>query len=465
MRKNRVLKSLVLVLVLAFLTSSVVNAVPVKTEDVLLNIEVDNIMGHISELSETIGVRTAGSEGEGLAAQYIQGVFEDYGLQTEQMPFSALVFSCSDLYLRNVTDDYEFPADPENPEVLVVEYSGATEGTLEAGLVYAGLGFDEDFAALAAAGNSAAGKIALIKRGELYFYEKVENAIEAGAAGVILFNRDDEPGFINATLTQSYSIPTVEILPEVGRSLADRLLSGEEITFEMRVAAQVEVSESQNVIATLPADKQLEDTPTIVIGAHYDGVECPAANDNASGTGTMLEVARVLKDYDLAANIKFMAFGAEEVGLVGSYEYVESLEKQELKKIAAMINLDMVGVGDTLAIYKESEEAKPCVANLAQAYIEEFGIEYMTGVNTQSDHVPFAEAGLPSVYLNYETDPYYHTIHDTIDKIDPENIENVCKVVTAMTYDMAKTPMPQSGEGLVSRASQYKNINKNASTK
>lgn len=458
MRKNRVLKSLVLVLVLVFLTSSVVTAAPLKTEDVLKNIDVDNIMGHISVLSEDIGVRTAGSAGETAAAGYIQQVLEGYGLKTEQTPFTADVFSCSDLYLKNTTDGYEFPAGPENPEVLVVEFCGSTPGTLQAELAYGGLGYPEEL-------TNVAGKIALIKRGDLYFYEKAVNAYNAGAAGVILFNRDDEPGFINATLSTEQVLPTVEILPEVGRALAERLLAGESITFEMRVAAQVETKSSQNVIGTLKAKKQTEDTPTVVIGAHYDGVECAAANDNASGTATMLEAARVLKDCNLAANIKFMAFGAEEVGLVGSYEYVESLPKQELKKIAAMINLDMVGVGDTLAIYKESEGAKPFAADLAEAYIDKFGIDYMTGVNAQSDHVPFAEYGLSSVYLNYETDPYYHTVNDTIDKINPANLGNVCKVVTAMTYDMTRTPMPESDEAYAARLNQYKNITPGTSVK
>ncbi len=458
MLRNKVFKALILVLVMVFLTSSVVTAVPVQTETVFEDIDVQNILGHISVLSEDIGIRTAGSDGEKAAADYIQEVLEGYGLEVEQTPFLATVFSYGDLYLKNITDNYDFPAGPENPETLVVEFCGSTNGTLSSKLVYAGLGYDEDFINLANAGNSAEGKIALIKRGDLFFYEKIENAIEAKAAGVILFNRDDEPGFINATLGNPYEIPAVEILPEVGRSLEARLSSGEAIEFEMRVTTEVEVKPSQNVMATLKADKQKEDTPTIVVGAHYDGVECPAANDNASGVATMLEAARVLKDYNLAANIKFMAFGAEEVGLVGSYEYVESLSKQDLKKIAAMINLDMVGVGDQLAIYKESEGAKPFVADLVEKYLEQFGIDHLTGVNTQSDHVPFAEYGLSSVYLNYETDPYYHTVSDTIDKINPENIGNVCKVVTAMTYDMSRTPMPQSDEGYKGRLSQYKNI-------
>ncbi|MEL7658313.1 MAG: M20/M25/M40 family metallo-hydrolase, partial [Bacillota bacterium] len=221
---------------------------------------------------------------------------------------------------------------------------------------------------------------------------------------------------------------------------------------------------SQNVIGTLLAEEQKNNTPTIVIGAHYDCVDTPGANDNASGTAALLEIARVLSKCDLDANIKFIAFGAEEVGLVGAYDYVESLDKNERNKIAAMINMDMVGVGDKLAIWTIGDKASAIVADLAETYVQERNFPYNPpGVEDRSDHAAFAENGIPSVYFSYEVDPNYHTDNDTIANIDKENIKNICEIVTEMSYDMAETPMLQSTQGFHGTVNKYRHINPNKS--
>lgn len=154
-----------------------------------------------------------------------------------------------------------------------------------------------------------------------------------------------------------------------------------------------------------------------VLGAYYDGVDTPAANDNASGTATMLEVARVLSKKRLDHNIRFIAFGAEEAGLVGSRKYVASLSAEEISNISAMINMDMVGVGDTLYIMTAADGAESFVADEATRLAEEMGLAHGRSWSTRSDHVPFAEAGIPVAFLHYAPDPNCHTDEDTIDKI------------------------------------------------
>ena len=454
MVKNKVYKGMLFVLVLILLTSSIVFAAHIRSDDVVKGIVSKNIMNHIEFLSEDIGERQAGTAEEKEASDYIDSEFKSYGLVTAIQNFDAIVFECNAVSLSEI-DGREYI---NKRDMQIVEFSGS--GNLNTEVIYANLGKDEDFQALENAGKSIEGKIALIKRGELYFYEKVDNAIKYGAVGVILFNRDDEEGFINATLSSERSIPVVEILPELGRELATDLVSMT-IRFEMIADTEVHVKPSQNVIATKPATRQKSDTPTIVIGAHYDGVDTPAANDNASGTATMLEVARVLSGYDLNANIKFIAFGAEEVGLVGSYHFVENLTKQELKGIAGMINLDMVGVGNTVGL-NTLENKKKGLADFAASYARKYKLPYEYDITDRSDHAPFAEAGVLSVYLDYREDFNYHTPADSYDKIIEDNVYNICRIVTAMTYDLTYKSVPKSDEAFKSRVGNYKfNPNKN----
>ena len=113
---------------------------------------------------------------------------------------------------------------------------------------------------------------------------------------------------------------------------------------------------SQNIIAT----KTGKIEQTVIIGAHYDSVSerscddgsiLTGAGDNASGIGVMLEAAEVLANYKTHGNIKFVAFGAEEVGLKGSIYYAEQMTTEEANNTVAMINLDSVGVGDHFNVY------------------------------------------------------------------------------------------------------------------
>src|SRR5690606_33086586 len=84
-----------------------------------------------------------------------------------------------------------------------------------------------------------------------------------------------------------------------------------------------------------------------VTGGHYDSVQqAPGASDNASGTATVLEIASVLAHAGRMGSDCFVLFGAEELGLIGSAHYVSQLSDEEKSRLKAMLNFDMVGVGD-----------------------------------------------------------------------------------------------------------------------
>jgi len=105
-------------------------------------------------------------------------------------------------------------------------------------------------------------------------------------------------------------------------------------------------SYSQNVSVTLSGKSE----KTIVLGAHYDSFLGQGASDNASGVALLLETIYRLRDYKPYYTLKFIFFGAEEVGLVGSLYFLSNLTQEERERIVFMINMDVLFDGDDLVV-------------------------------------------------------------------------------------------------------------------
>ena len=170
------------------------------------------------------------------------------------------------------------------------------------------------------------GNIALIQRGTCYYSDKALNAQTAGAVGVIIFNEgnttDRIPLMYGTLGGPGVNIPVQSASFALGEELYNLMLAGD-VQVYMFVDTITEERTSQNVIGTLEGLKP--DQGIVYIGGHYDSVSsAPGANDDASGVAATLEAARVLstKGHRTKATLKFIAFGAEEIGLDGSYWYV-----------------------------------------------------------------------------------------------------------------------------------------------
>lgn len=439
-------KLLALILVFMMFTSIFANAAPVH-KDIFEEVSAENIYEHIEVMASEDDARMAGTEGEEDAADYIAEQMESYGLDVERQVFDIVSWFDGGASLEMTSPEIKVF------EVANMQYSSAApDGGITAQVADCGLGYAEDFP------SDTAGKIALIRRGELYFSEKVQNAVAAGALAAIIYNNDAGP--VNGTLGEPQEIPVMEMLQEDGLYIVDLLEGGSTVTLSMTSECSIDYGTSQNVVGTLEADRGNKSHGTIVIGAHMDCVDTPGANDNASGVATMLEAARILAEEELAYNIEFAAFGAEEIGLVGSYQYLDGLSDEEFNDLVAMINMDMVGVGDAVGVMTVEENAESFVADLAEIYLDKFGYSYDRSTSSSSDHEGFELSGIPSVFLDYHEDPYYHTDEDSLDKIDRDNLYKIGCLVTSMTYDMAKTPMPESFNGIKAKVNKYKSINK-----
>ena len=281
-------------------------------------------------LAEEIGSRPSGSDALLQAAEYIRGQFARMGYEAALQGYS---------YTQSQGNDSELLLKrPIEAQVTSSALFNSGSGSVEDEIVFAGLGRPSDFPS-----GGLHGAIALIERGTITFQEKVENASAKGASAVVIFN--DRPGVLHGALRDQAGVPVVAITQQDGQQLREYMRQGP-VEVSLTVASSPGVSEGNNVVASGPVDPGRD---TVVIGAHYDSVDAgPGANDNGSGTGTLLEIARAVRGRDYPFNLVFVAFGDEEIGLVGSRHYVEALTPEERGRIAAMINLDMVGVGTTM---------------------------------------------------------------------------------------------------------------------
>ena len=228
-----------------------------------------------------------------------------------------------------------------------------------------------------------------------------------------------------------------------------------------------------NVIGIIPGNNP-DLSEAVVISAHFDhlGMGWPnhksgnqgkihnGADDNASGVAVMLELAKTLgKTAKPARTIIFVAFTAEEAGLIGSAHFVKEYLKQG--KIFANLNIDTVGrlFDNKLMVLN---------ANTAREWKFIFmGTDFTTGVSSQivtqeldaSDQVSFIKEKIPAVQLFYagiKSD--YHVPEDTADKIDLAGLIKVASVAKEIIEYLAerKDPMPFTGKGASTQHSQGK---------
>jgi len=356
---------------------------------------------HVEALANEIGSRSAGSPNHARAAQYVIDQLRGFGYQAELQPFS---FTSYDDRGSSLTVSGALGRELQANTLV---YSPA--GTVEGRLVDAGLGRPGDFAPAAVRGN-----VALMERGEIRFSEKVENVAQAGASAAVVFN--NQPLNFNGNLATESRIPAVSVSHDDGETLLAQARQGS-LSVRLAVDASLEPRMGANAIATKPGGPQ-----TVVIGAHLDSVSAgPGANDNASGTAVMLELARVVAARPPPFTLVFAAFDAEEIGLIGSGKMVEALTHQQQRSIRAMINLDMVGVGDQPRLGGSDELtslAYPIAARLGQT-ARPIG----DGLNGGSDHASFIRAGIPALFIYRSEDPNYHTPNDQAPLVRPENLE------------------------------------------
>jgi indolepyruvate decarboxylase len=172
-----------------------------------------------------------------------------------------------------------------------------------------------------------------------------------------------------------------------------------------------------------------------ILCAHLDSVNheegaggrAPGADDNATGTATVIAIARALACETLRHDVHFVLFGGEEQGLFGSIAYVAGLSTEDRERLAGVVNIDMAGSKNTperSVLLEGAEVSRLVMEDLAQAAATYTSLTTQFSFNPNaSDHVPFILRGLPAVLTIEGADGAYaheHTARDTPEKIDYE---------------------------------------------
>jgi hypothetical protein len=319
------------------------------------------------------------------------------------------------------------------------------------------------------------------------FRHKATNAFQHGAAAVLLVNdaemakdgKDPLVGFFQAGGEVNSDLPFVMIT----RALADKLLAGagapslaelekaidEDLTPKSRalkgwtVSAKVDIEhkglETRNVVGVLEGSGPLAEE-TVVVGAHYDHLGHGGmfsgslaflsrdihngADDNASGTSMMLEMARRLarRPDPLPRRVVFVAFSGEEKGLLGSQHYVEN-PLFPLKSTVAMVNFDMVGrLNDKNELTVYGTGTSPGFDALVDALgkSEGFTVKKIAEGLGPSDQQSFYLKDMPVLFVFTGTHPDYHRPSDDTERINFAGMSRIADLGELLLLDLVRRP-------------------------
>ena len=258
---------------------------------------------------------------------------------------------------------------------------------------------------------TTSGAVALIQRGTCAFTQKLQNAVTADAVGVILFNEGDTAGRRNALFRSAdpgYTIPAVLSSFAVGEELYNAYTAGQNPTVNLATNGVDVEKLYPNVVAET---KRGDANHMVLVGAHLDSVPAgPGVNDDGSGTAFQLELAeQIAKAGTPPRNkIRFLWFGGEEDGLVGSQYYAAHLSNAEVARTDMMLDTDMIaspnfarlvydGDGSTFGPNVSGPAGSGTVERVLTDYWAERGmVSEPIPFDGRSDYVGFINRGIPA---------------------------------------------------------------------
>ena len=410
----------------------------------------DAVMTHLSELQDIAdandGNRALGTPGYQASVEYVADALRAKGFEVQVPEF-----------------ELRLPfADPPSVTVggtnVTAEALAYTIGTPPDGvsgpLVPARIEDSPGCTAEDYDGLPVQGAVVLVDRGQCPFSTKLAAAAQRGAIALVVANNVDGKQS-GATLGRDthVTIPVVSVSESDGARLRAR--PGDT---SIKLNAGVRVEKSSNVIAQTKTGSK---TDVVVVGGHLDSVPAgPGINDNGSGVAAVLETALQMGSSPPVRNaVRFGFWGGEEVGLVGSTDYVQSLDDAALKDIALYLNVDMIASPNPGYFTYDGDQSTPLSPDQSPPRVPEgsAGIErtlvyYLeaagrsprdTSLDGSSDYDGFTRAGIPAggVFTGAEAkmteaeaelwggtanepfDPNYHQKTDTLDRIDRSALE------------------------------------------
>ncbi|TFC96690.1 MULTISPECIES: M20/M25/M40 family metallo-hydrolase [Cryobacterium] len=437
------------------------------------------IIDHLQALQDIAdangGTRGSGTPGYEASAVYVEEQLEAAGYTPIRQPYSYEQFVLNAESFAQLTPTPTTYA--VGTDFATMSYSGSGTVTAPVQAVDVNLVGDRASTSGCEAADFAGftpGNVALVQRGTCTFRIKADNAIAAGAAGVVIFNQgntDDRLGLLNGTLDAPRpAVPVIGTTFALGAALAAQPAP----SVRLAVDAEVVVTESFNILA----DSAGRADRTVVAGAHLDSVaEGAGINDNGSGSAAILETAIQLAASGNAPTnrVRFAFWGSEEVGLVGSEYYVSQLTKRQIKEHAVNLNFDMVASPNFVRfVYDGDGSSFGTAGPNGSAQVEKVFLDYFasqglavepTEFDGRSDYFGFIENGIPAGGLftgaeDVKTDaeavtyggtagaPYdacYHAACDDITNINAEVLEQMADAIAHTTMTFGETTSAVNG--------------------
>lgn len=180
--------------------------------------------------------------------------------------------------------------------------------------------------------------------------------------------------------------------------------------------------------------------------AHRDNAIAPGANDNGSGTGTMLEIARVLGQFKPKRTLEFISTSGEEDATPGAWSYCQTHQADLLKNMKALLDMDMISVGG-IAKQVESGKWPDCEPIVHPDWLLKmvddtaaemgYGFGRMIAAWGVPEEGRFNQIGVPATVLWAADDPYYHSVHDDVDKVNPNCLKAAADTIAMVSWRLA----------------------------
>jgi hypothetical protein len=418
------------------------------------------------------GTRADGTKGYEDSVDYVAGVLEKAGYD---VTFDELEF------------EFAFPSElrqltPVKAEYETGPFTGSGSGTVDGGdVIPVDINLDkgvdavstsgcepEDFAGIDWSGDA---DIALVQRGTCFFGTKAFYAEQAGAEAVIIFNQGNTPDREDLLVADASSVdepipgapgPITHGIPVVGASFADGQALAQEGSTAFVKVLPTETRTENSVIAELPGKNA---NNVVMAGAHLDSViEGPGINDDGSGTAALLETAQMMANTHPENTLRFAFWAGEELGLLGSTDYVEGLSQAQRDRIALYLNYDMIGSPNYIQMVYDADqstfpadddgdpatppvnipEGSIAIEDLFESYYTTVGEPYDdSAFDGRSDYQAFIDNDIPAGGLftgaeeikteeqeeiwggtaGEQFDPCYHLACDDFDNVDLHALE------------------------------------------
>jgi hypothetical protein len=423
-------------------------------------ISIKDLKAHLNALaSDEYEGRKPGTTGDSLATVYIENQFKEAGLKVEKQAFEVV----TGIELGE-SNSLVFNGEVFSAERDYIPLGFSKNDTINAKMTFVGFGIEakNDSIDWNDYNIEVKDRWVVVLTGKPKFYrklfynkdglrKKVLKASDKGARGVIFVNSGQKEELSKLRFDKSRersSIPVIHMTKDLFEEISSFSVNEYITEIEMKkenastelngkLKAIVEVNyitkETFNIIASVKGKNPVKKNSHIVIGAHYDhlgyggddsGSRMPdtnavhnGADDNASGVGAVIELAKYYSKNQPNQNFKFVAFGAEEMGLLGSKYYAKTFA-EDGQAALAMINFDMLGRLDEDGITVGGTGTAKEFESLLESVEKPFKISTSKDGFGPSDHASFYIQKFPVLFVSTGAHSDYHTPFDDVDKIN-----------------------------------------------